>query len=115
MEAATQDRSTSGTWKPGFLHLARQKARLLDYEEARGDIRREFAGAEVGVGAMAWLPLQFSQRRWGARLAEHRAQAPSAPGCSGRAAPQPRRSPGPRGHTLLPSLAHEQWVVPLEA
>ena len=35
-------------------------------------------GAEAGVGAVAWLPLQFSERRWGARLAGHRARAPSA-------------------------------------
>lgn len=68
MEAATQDRSTSGTWRPGFLHLAPQKVRLLDHEEARGDVSRESAGAEAGLGAMAWLPLKFSQRRWGARL-----------------------------------------------
>lgn len=34
---------------------------------------------------------------------------------SGRDAPRPRRSPGPNGHTLLPFLAHKQWVVPLEA
>ncbi|CAI9166966.1 unnamed protein product [Rangifer tarandus platyrhynchus] len=114
MEAATQDNS-SGTWRLGFLHLARQKAWILDHEEARGDIRRESAGAEAGVGAVVWLPLQFSQRIWGARLAEHRAWAPSAPGQSGRAPPQPRSSPGPSGHALLPSLAHEQWMVPLEA
>lgn len=114
MEAATQDNS-SGTWRLGFLHLARQKAWILDHEEARGDIRRESAGAEAGVGAVVWLPLQFSQWIWGARLAEHRARAPSAPGQSGRAPPQPRSSPGPSGHALLPSLAHEQWMVPLEA
>ena len=77
IEAATQDRSSSGTWRPGFLHLAQQKARLLDHEEAGGDVQRESAGAEAGVGAMARLSLQFSQRRWGARLAEHRARAPS--------------------------------------
>ena len=45
-----------------------------------------------------------------------RAQGPGTlhPGQSGRA-PQPRSSPGPSAHALLPSLAHEQWMVPLEA
>ena len=62
MEAAAQD-SSSGTWRLGFLHLAWEKAWILDREEARGDVRREPAGLKQEWGQ--WLGCRCSSHNGG--------------------------------------------------